>query len=83
MFHFIKMREKYPNLSRQKFQSQTGYTTFYYEKSTLRSIANIHTMTTVDINHDIKNKAQQLDNCIKHTKLAHVRLFVHFIPSFN
>ena len=73
MHHYFTMKDKfrtqYGNVSRSQFSSQTGYATVTFESSQLRNIPNISAMSKVDINHDIKNKIEQLDECVKKTKL--------------
>ena len=65
MFHYHKMKNKYPNETRSTFGTKTGYILNQYEQCRINSISNPHSRCTVDINHDVKNKIQQLDSCVK------------------
>ena len=46
-----------------------GYNSYQYMKHQINGIGNLHTRMTVDINHDAKNKCEQLDRCIKNDYL--------------
>ena len=70
-FHFLKMDNQYEkNVSKMEFRKQTGYSSLYYKSCQIKYVSNIHAMSAVDINHDVKNKVEQLDKCIKKCHLA-------------
>ena len=69
-FHFLKMDNQYQNVSKIDFSKQTGYSSLYYKSCQIKNISNVHVLSTVDINHDVKNKVEQLDRCIKKCHLG-------------
>ena len=69
-FDFNNMINKYQNATRSNFSSKTGYSSLQYNRIQIDDIENIHFVSTVDINHDTKNKIEQLDQCIKKSHLS-------------
>ena len=64
------MIQKYSNASRSKFSSKTGYCSFNYPIIQMSDTENVHFISIVDVSHDVKNKIEQLDQCIKKSSLS-------------
>ena len=71
--HYTKilaeLRKENRLITKSNFSSKTGYSTFNYFKSQLCNVANIHTATVVDIDHNSLNIFKQNDKAVKKNHL--------------
>ena len=73
-----QLRANERNISKASFSAKTGYSTAQYTAQLPHAVNNVHVISRVDGSHDMKNKIQQLDKCIKlnHIKKANVCTFL-------
>ena len=68
--HFYQYNVKHPECTPSQMSKDVGYNSFEYLHNQFNGILNLHPRLAVDINHDAKNKCEQLDACIKKDHLV-------------
>ena len=76
--HYDKFLNDNPNCNSSQLSSNAGYSTFKYNHLKIKTIKNIHYSTPVDINHSVKNHAEQIMHLLNSEYLTVMSILIMY-----